>query len=67
MMNHLHQTTVKTDHLGCLGNFNAQQELCREKCALSLRCVIATNQQAVWEQFETLFEIDDMGGAADQH
>lgn len=66
-MDILHQTAEKTDHIGCLGNFNAQQELCRKKCALSLRCIVATNQQSIWEQFESMFEIDDMGGAADIH
>ncbi len=59
--------TTKTDHIGCLGNFNDQQAFCRKQCALSLRCIITSHQQAFWEQIESLFEYDDMGGTADRH
>ncbi len=66
-MNDVYSIIEKTDHLGCLGNFNPQQEICRKQCALSLRCIIVSHQQAFWEQFENLVEFESMGGTADSH
>lgn len=58
---------AKTDHIGCLGSFDLHQPLCRKQCALSLRCIIASHEQAILEQFESLFEFENMGGTADRH
>lgn len=42
------------DHLGCLGNFNIQDPLCKKLCALSLRCAIDRDKNARLELLEDL-------------
>jgi len=48
------------DHLGCLGNFNNQDPLCKKLCALSLRCVIDRDKNARMELLEDLISYSDM-------
>lgn len=42
------------DHLGCLGNFNIEDPLCKKFCALSLRCAIDRDKNAQLELLEDL-------------
>lgn len=42
------------DQLGCIGEFDADDELCTRFCALSLRCAIAYNQNTRVEVIEDL-------------
>ena len=42
------------DHLGCLGNFNIQDPLCKKLCALSLRCAIDRDKNTRLELLEDL-------------
>ena len=42
------------DHLGCLGNFNIEDPLCKKLCALSLRCAIDSDKNTQLELLEDL-------------
>lgn len=42
------------DHIGCLGNFNIQDPLCKKLCALSLRCAIDRDKNTRLEFLEDL-------------
>jgi hypothetical protein len=48
------------DHLGCLGNFNNQDPICRKVCALSLRCAIDSDRNTQMEFLEDLITYSDM-------
>lgn len=48
------------DHLGCLGNFNIQDPLCKKLCALNLRCAIDRDKNARIELLEDLISCNDM-------
>ena len=47
------------DHLGCLGNFNVEDTLCKKLCALSLRCAIDRDKNARLELWEDLMSYND--------
>jgi len=48
------------DHLGCLGNFNIQDPLCKKLCVLNLRCAIDRDKNARIELLEDLISCNDM-------
>jgi len=48
------------DHLGCFGNFNIEDNICRKFCALSLRCAIENDQNSRMELLEDLLSTDNM-------
>ena len=48
------------DHLGCLGNFNIEDPLCKKLCALSLRCAIDCDKNVRLELLEDLMSYDSM-------
>jgi hypothetical protein len=37
------------DHLGCFGDFNIEDPICKKFCALSLRCIIERDQNVRME------------------
>lgn len=47
------------NHLGCLGNFNIEDPLCKKLCALNLRCAINSNKNARLELLEDLMSYND--------
>jgi len=47
------------NHLGCLGNFNIEDPLCKKLCALNLRCAINRNKNARLELLEDLMSYND--------
>jgi hypothetical protein len=47
-------------HLGCLGNFNNQDPICRKLCALSLRCAIDSEKNTRMEFLEDLISYNDL-------
>ncbi|OQY57855.1 MAG: hypothetical protein B6245_14890 [Desulfobacteraceae bacterium 4572_88] len=55
--------TAKTiglnDHLGCFGDFNLDDPVCRKFCALKLSCVIERDER---EQLEFLEDIVSLEG-----
>ena len=48
------------NHLGCLGDFNIQDPLCKKLCALSLRCAIDRDKNARLELLEDLMAYNDV-------
>ena len=48
------------DHLGCLGDFNIQDPLCKKLCALNLRCAIEREKNTRIEFLEDLISYNGM-------
>jgi len=48
------------NHLGCLGNFNIENLICKKFCALSLRCAIDRDKNTQMELLEDLISYDSM-------
>ncbi len=48
------------DHLGCFGNFNIEDPICKKLCALSLRCAIDRDRNTRLELIEGLLASEDM-------
>jgi len=46
---------VLDHHVGCFGDFNPEDEICRKFCALRIRCVIENDQATRMEILEDLF------------
>ncbi len=46
---------VLEHHVGCFGEFNPEDRICREFCALCIRCAIESDQVAKMEILEDLF------------
>ena len=42
------------DHLGCFGEFNNSDIVCKKFCALNLRCIIERDQNSRMEILEDL-------------
>lgn len=47
-------------HIGCFGNFDIEDLICRRFCALRLRCVIKRDENIETELFEDLISFDNM-------
>ena len=47
-------------YLGCLGEFNIEDPVCRQFCALRLRCAVDNGQKERAELLEELFDAGDM-------
>jgi hypothetical protein len=43
------------NHIGCFGEFNPEDKICRNCCALCLRCAIESDQITKMEILEDLF------------
>ncbi len=48
------------EHLGCYGNFSVRDFICREFCALSIRCAIEHDQGVQLEILEDLVDSERM-------
>ena len=48
------------DHLGCLGDFNIQDPLCKKLCALNVRCAIEREKNTRLELLEDLISYNGM-------
>jgi hypothetical protein len=48
------------NHLGCFGNFNIEDPICRKLCALRLRCAIDRNKNNRMEILEDLISSSEM-------
>ena len=46
---------VLDHHLGCFGDFDPEDRICREYCALCIRCAIESDQITRMEILEDLF------------
>jgi hypothetical protein len=50
------------DYLGCFGNFNRRNPVCKKFCAVNLRCAIERDQNVRIELIEDLVAAEDMKG-----
>jgi len=41
-------------HLGCFGEFNSKDPICKKFCALNIRCAIESNQYNLMEFLEDM-------------
>lgn len=48
------------DHLGCFGEFNLGDPICRKMCSLNIRCAIEREQNDQLELLEDLISTDMM-------
>ncbi|MBW1841396.1 MAG: hypothetical protein JRI75_06340 [Deltaproteobacteria bacterium] len=48
------------DHLGCFGDFNIEDTICKNYCVLSLRCAIERDQNTRIELLEDLISSDEL-------
>ena len=48
------------DHLGCFGDFNIENTICKRHCVLSLRCAIERDQNDRIELLEDLISYQEI-------
>jgi hypothetical protein len=48
------QTPLADDEVGCIGDFDARDDICKKYCALKLRCAIEYHQNARMEFIEDI-------------
>jgi hypothetical protein len=53
---------VLDDYLGCFGNFNRGNLICKKFCAVNLRCAIERDQSVRLELIEDLVASEDAPG-----
>jgi len=51
---------VFTDHLGCFGDFNWEDPICKAYCAINMRCAIEREQNDRIEILQDLVFSDDL-------
>mgnify|MGYP006271350663 CR=1 FL=1 len=54
------QTHLLSDHLGCFGDFNREDTICRRFCSLRLRCAIERDQNEQMELLEEMISSETM-------
>jgi hypothetical protein len=47
--------TILDHHIGCFGEFNLQDRICRACCALRIRCAVESDMATKMELIEELF------------
>lgn len=50
------------DYLGCFGNFNRRNPVCKKFCSVNLRCAIELDQNVRIEMIEDLVSAEDIKG-----
>lgn len=50
------------DYLGCFGNFNRRNMICKKFCAVNIRCAIERDQNFRIELIEDLVAPEDIKG-----
>ncbi|MDY6792184.1 MAG: hypothetical protein SWH54_13060 [Thermodesulfobacteriota bacterium] len=48
------------EHLGCYGEFNSNDPICKKFCALNIKCAIDSNQNNLMEFLEDLVSSDEI-------
>jgi len=48
------------DHLGCFGNFDIEDGICRKFCILNLRCAIENDKNSRMELLEDLLSVENL-------
>ena len=59
MMLDINSETLLNDALDCMGEFNREDNICRHRCALRLRCAIEHNQKTRLELIEDFMASSD--------
>jgi hypothetical protein len=54
MLKNLGKNVSLDDYVGCFGNFNRKNVICKRYCALNLRCAIENEQNVRMELLEDL-------------
>lgn len=54
------EKNICDSHLGCLGNFNIEDKICRKYCSINLRCAIESENNIRMEILEDLASQDNM-------
>lgn len=54
------KNVILNDHVGCFGDFNIEDLVCKKFCALSLRCTIEREQIEQMELLEDLVSSENM-------
>jgi hypothetical protein len=54
MLKNLNNNVSLDDYVGCFGNFNRKNIICKKYCALNLRCAIENEQNVRMELLEDL-------------
>ncbi|MFZ5572121.1 MAG: hypothetical protein ACOZF0_17105 [Thermodesulfobacteriota bacterium] len=54
MIKILRKSDKLDDHMGCFGNFNVADPVCRKYCVLRLRCAVEQDQSAHMDLLEDL-------------
>ena len=52
--------SIVDEHLGCFGDFNPEDIICKKFCALRLRCAIDNDQNTRMELLEDLMAYEEM-------
>jgi len=60
MKNEQKEGILLDDHLGCFGEFNSKDPICRKFCALNIRCAIDSNQNNLMEFLEDLVSSNEI-------
>ena len=60
MMDEKKGLTPVNPHLGCFGEYDAADMICKRFCSLRLRCAIENDQNARIELIEDLMSYDEM-------
>jgi len=53
---HVKNNASIDNHIGCFGEFNFADSVCRHQCAVNLRCAIETEQNVRYEMLEDFIE-----------
>ena len=53
------QMSSLDEHLGCFGEFDARNEICKRYCVLNIRCTIEKEQNKNMDYIEELITYDD--------
>jgi len=60
-MNHQkNANNIFENHLGCFGNFSPIDWVCRDHCAINIRCAIETDQNARSAILESLIDEENL-------
>ena len=60
MKNESKEIHLLDDHLGCFGEFNPKDPICKKFCALNIRCAIDSNQNNLMEFLEDLVSSNEI-------
>lgn len=52
--------SLAADHLGCFGNFNLEDPICKTFCTINIRCAIERDQNARIEILQELASSDNL-------